>query len=81
MVEQQYANKNKGGENMCSSLASEGGAEAIGANPTDLSILVCGSISFGRRCENQEEEGGEGEHGKGQGEDDTPEGWTFLKLS
>ena len=66
---------------MCSSLASEGGAEAIGANPTDLSILVCGSISFGRRCENQEEEEGEGEDGKGQGEDDTPEGWTFLKFS
>ena len=25
--------------------------------------------------------GGEGEHVSGQGEDDTPEGWTFLNFS
>ena len=34
--------------------------------------MVCGS--------NQGEEGGEGEHVRGQGEDDTPEGWTFLNF-
>ena len=37
-------------------------------------------VSFGKKYETEEEEGGEGEHVKGQGEDDTPEGWTFLKL-
>ena len=35
---------------------------------------------FGRRDGNQVEEGGEGEHVRGQGEDDTPEGWPFLNF-
>ena len=42
--------------------------------------MVCGSISSDRGDDNQGEEGGEGEHVKGQGEDDTPEGWTFLNF-
>ena len=42
--------------------------------------MVCGSNSCGRRDCNQGEEGGEGEHVRGQGEDDTPEGWTFLNF-
>ena len=41
---------------------------------TDLCCLVCDNISFGKRDDDQEEEGGEGEHVNGQGEDDTPEG-------
>ena len=43
--------------------------------------MVCDNISFGKRDDDQEEEGGEGEHVNGQGEDDTPEGWAFLKFS
>ena len=35
---------------------------------------------FGRGDDNQGEEGGEWEHVRGQGEDDTPEGWTFLNF-
>ena len=35
----------------------------------------------GRRNGDQGEEGGEEEHVRGQGEDDTPEGGTFLNIS
>ena len=38
------------------------------------------SFLFGRGGDNQGEEGGEGEHGRVQGEDDTPEGWPFLNF-
>ena len=36
---------------------------------------------FGRGDDDQGEEGGEEEHVRGKGEDDTPEGWTFLNLA
>ena len=42
--------------------------------------MVCGNISDGKRNDDQSEEGGEGEHVRGQGEDDTPEGWKFLNF-
>ena len=35
----------------------------------------------GRGDDDQGEEGGEEEHVRGQGEEDTPEGWTFLNFS
>ena len=35
---------------------------------------------FGRRDGNQGEEGGEGGQVRGQGEDNTPEGWTFFNF-
>ena len=38
------------------------------------------SFLFGRGGDNQGEEGGEGEHGRVQGEDDTPEGRPFLNF-
>ena len=60
--------------------ASEGGAEATGAIQTKLWNLVCGNISGGRGDDDQGEEGGEDELVMGQGEDDTPEGWTFLNI-
>ena len=41
-----------------------------------MATLLCG-----RGDEDQGEEGGEEEHVRGQGEDDTPEGWTFLNFS
>ena len=34
----------------------------------------------GKQGDDQGEEGGEEEHVRGQGEDDTPEGWTFLNI-
>ena len=40
-----------------------------------MATLLCG-----RGDEDQGEEGGEEEHVRGQGEDDTPEGWTFLNI-
>ena len=40
-----------------------------------MATLLCG-----RGDEDQGEEGGEEEHVRGQGEDDTPEGWTFLNF-
>ena len=62
-------------------MASEGGAEAIGANPNltfdawfVATFLLAEEMVTKRRV-------GEGEHVRGQGEDDTPEGWTFLNFS
>ena len=77
---QEWFIKNKGGGNFCSSGASEGGAEAIGANPNltfdawfVATFLLAEEMVTKRRV-------GEGEHVRGQGEDDTPEGWTFLNF-
>ena len=47
---------------------------------TKLWNLVCGNISGGRGDDDQGEEGGEDELVMGQGEDITPEGWTFLNF-
>ena len=72
--------KNKGGGYFCSSGASEGEVEAIGANLNRPPGLVCGSISFWQKRWQSRGGGRRGGHVRGQGEDDTPEGWTFLTL-
>ena len=72
----------KGGGNCVPLGASEGGAEAIGANPNWLLNLGLWQHFFvaeemmtkGRREERRSMSGG-------KGEDDTPEGWTFLNLA
>ena len=68
-------------ELFCSFGASEGGAEAIGANPNWPSKLGLWQHVFWQKRWYQGGGGGEGEHVRGQGEDDTPEGWTFLNIN
>ena len=63
---------------MCSSLASEGGAEAIGANPTDLQKLGLWQHIFGKRYEIREEEGGGGSMSRGKGRTTPLRGGRFL---
>ena len=61
-------------------MIKRGGGDRSKSKLTFEAWFVTTFLSFDGRNDDQEEEGGEEEHVRGQGEDDTPEGWTFLNF-
>ena len=70
-----------GGGNFCSSGSLWGRGRGNRSNskltfePWSVATFLCG-----KGGDDQERRAGEEEHVRGQGEDDTPEGWTFLNI-